>query len=53
MFDPQPDIPWKDVWNTAKISCMRSYGYNGPIQYDENGDMILMDAMKEYNGSHD
>lgn len=37
-----PNASAKDVWNQAIIKNMRLFGYTGPIQYNDQGEVIRM-----------
>ena len=53
--DEDKNLSNKELWNNARISYLRSFGYDGPINYDESGMVVSMtpqeiDAyIKEHN----
>lgn len=48
-----PDKSMKEVWNEAKIKVMRMFGYTGPIQYNDEGEVIELSTedIRKYQDS--
>ena len=41
----------KDFWNNVQITRMRQRGYNGPVKYDKDGNVIniTVGEIQKYN----